>query len=77
MLAAVPEQFDFVEFGAIGGQKLQAQSAGGLSGLMGLHAGGAVDAGVVEHEHRGPGQVLAALVEDGSEQVGGERALST
>ena len=75
VFAAVPEQLDFVEFGAVGWQKAHVQFFLHPRGPPFLHEAGAVDAGVVEHEHRG----AALLVGRERVQSGGEgvRVLGT
>ena len=74
MLAAVPAQFNSVEFGAVGRQKQQAQSLGCPFGVAGAHDVGLVNRGVVEDQDGGAVQGLAELVHGQHEQVGRERA---
>ena len=60
VLAAVPEDFNFVAFGAVGRKEVQGEE-GGPGGVAVTHGAGLVNGGVVENEDGGTVDVLGEL----------------
>ena len=68
-----PQCFDFIEVGAVSGQIEEGHVLGLPSSEPRLEGGGVVDAGVIEHEHRGPGAGGSPGIE-GVDDKGGVQA---
>lgn len=67
VFTAAPEEFNAVEFGAVGRQKEEGKSLSFPVGDAGLKGGGAMGRCIVEHDDGGLREVLAKVIEKGDD----------